>query len=420
MKNKPRLLLIIIMLIFIGKGFIFAECPTLVTCVQEQDGSFGVGLYYDDPNNFPTEAPVVTFTYGNETIYNVEGSQYTWGNVYFYNVITTNGGPICTTSGYGLTITISFTIIEDEQSTEYNCEYIDGQYIEDIPPETTLLCPLAIACEDINDNPLDPINPLCEIELYPTFQMVFQTPGPGEALPSFQNVHFYYEVDPTLDGLYSACDVFNGTTALFKAPCAGLGPPGNQDVITLVFEEDTENPLVCTFVGGSYCNTCTPYLGPDCQAIIDECGQDIIWWAEYNLGNDCQQWKGTCHETTEIWRNGNVAIGTDEFVDNFELTVKGGIMTQIFKVCTEDDPAIWCDYVFEEDYDLMSLAEVEAYIDKNGHLHNTKSGNEIEECGGFELKSTTLNQQEKIEEIFLHLIDLKKQVDQIQTELIRD
>ena len=38
----------------------------------------------------------------------------------------------------------------------------------------------------------------------------------------------------------------------------------------------------------------------------------------------------------------------------------------------------WCDYVFEADYELMPLEDVDAHIQEKGHLHNTPSAEEIE------------------------------------------
>ena len=41
----------------------------------------------------------------------------------------------------------------------------------------------------------------------------------------------------------------------------------------------------------------------------------------------------------------------------------------------------WSDYVFADDYDLMPLNEVEAYIQANGHLPEVPSAEEVEANG---------------------------------------
>ncbi len=92
-------------------------------------------------------------------------------------------------------------------------------------------------------------------------------------------------------------------------------------------------------------------------------------------------------------------------VSNFKLFVKGGIVAEECLIALE---SLWADYVFEEDYDLKSLEEVEAYINKNGYLPAFPSALEIDKMG-LAVGQITVLQQEKIEELFLHSIELNKQ-----------
>ncbi|MEY4938029.1 MAG: hypothetical protein RIS64_4388, partial [Bacteroidota bacterium] len=50
-----------------------------------------------------------------------------------------------------------------------------------------------------------------------------------------------------------------------------------------------------------------------------------------------------------------------------------------------------------------------------GHLPNTPSA-EVVERQGLELGATAKNHQEKIEEVFLHLIDLEKRLKSLEAE----
>lgn len=68
----------------------------------------------------------------------------------------------------------------------------------------------------------------------------------------------------------------------------------------------------------------------------------------------------------------------------------------------------WPDYVFEDDYNLMSLEETEKFIEDNGHLPNVPSAVEVE-SQGLNLAETDKILMEKTEELTLHLIELKKQ-----------
>ena len=64
---------------------------------------------------------------------------------------------------------------------------------------------------------------------------------------------------------------------------------------------------------------------------------------------------------------------------------------------------------------LKSLEEVEQHIAEKGHLPNTPSAQEIEE-GGLPLGEAAVNQQEKIEELFLYLIEMNKEIEQLKAE----
>ncbi len=64
---------------------------------------------------------------------------------------------------------------------------------------------------------------------------------------------------------------------------------------------------------------------------------------------------------------------------------------------------------------MLPLVEVENHIERFGYLHNTPSGESIEK-GGLNLGEATANQQEKIEEIYLHLIEMDKKIKKLEAE----
>jgi len=99
----------------------------------------------------------------------------------------------------------------------------------------------------------------------------------------------------------------------------------------------------------------------------------------------------------------------------YGLYVGKGILTEKVKVAPRDD-AFWSDYVFEEDYDLNTIEEVEGFIKKNKHLPNVPSAKEVSKKGidVAEMDATLLRQ---IEELWLHMIELKKENDALKTEV---
>ena len=77
---------------------------------------------------------------------------------------------------------------------------------------------------------------------------------------------------------------------------------------------------------------------------------------------------------------------------------------------------VWADYVFQKEYKLMSLKEVEDYIKSNGHLPNMPSAREIE-IEGIAMGEIINKQQEKIEELTLYLIEMKKEISMLKEKL---
>jgi hypothetical protein len=144
---------------------------------------------------------------------------------------------------------------------------------------------------------------------------------------------------------------------------------------------------------------CTGYLVSFCHGLLTS-------------STDCKQWTGNCNLTDNIQRDGGVMIGASSLLE-CKLAVSKGIISTSLRVL-KDKP--WPDYVFDDSYKLMPLEEVKAYINTNGHLPQTPSASEIEKQGGLEIGSVFINHQEKIEEIFLHLIELKKTADTQQKE----
>lgn len=117
--------------------------------------------------------------------------------------------------------------------------------------------------------------------------------------------------------------------------------------------------------------------------------------------------------------NGKVGVSTSTFpttvggadVSSYKLFVKGGILTEEVRIRTS-----WADYVFKPEYQLKDLASVEKYIKENGHLPNVPSEKTVQN-EGLSLGEIAKIQQEKIEELTLYLIDLKKISEKQQAEI---
>lgn len=82
------------------------------------------------------------------------------------------------------------------------------------------------------------------------------------------------------------------------------------------------------------------------------------------------------------------------------------------------------DYVFEDSYQLMPLAELAWYIEEQGHLPRVPSAGDVEENGGVNVSELQLLLLEKVEELTLYTLAQQEQleaqqkvIDELRTRL---
>ena len=122
-----------------------------------------------------------------------------------------------------------------------------------------------------------------------------------------------------------------------------------------------------------------------------------------------EQWKKTSNKLTF---SGSVGIGTTE-VGTHALAVNGSINASEILV-TETVPG--SDYVFEDDYILMPLTELETYVNTNKHLPQVKSAEEFAK-DGYSLGKMDDVLLRKVEELTLYMIAQKKIIDELSEKV---
>lgn len=85
-----------------------------------------------------------------------------------------------------------------------------------------------------------------------------------------------------------------------------------------------------------------------------------------------------------------------------------------------DSGDIFPDYVFEPDYPLMSLGELEQYIDREKHLPDVISISEVREKGHVNMTQLQLQLLKKIEELTLYTLQQQAEIDELRAQLVVD
>ncbi|UFH30753.1 hypothetical protein LNP04_12285 [Chryseobacterium sp. C-71] len=119
-------------------------------------------------------------------------------------------------------------------------------------------------------------------------------------------------------------------------------------------------------------------------------------------------------------KGGNVGIGTQN--PDHKLTVKGKIHAEDVIV----DMNVPADYVFQkyydnhssirEDYSMMNLNELEAFIKENKHLPEIPSGEKMTQ-DGVTLGDFQMKLLQKIEELTLYAISQNKEIEQLKSQI---
>jgi hypothetical protein len=126
----------------------------------------------------------------------------------------------------------------------------------------------------------------------------------------------------------------------------------------------------------------------------------IAGWAGLNLQTGAGQ--------VVITQGGNVGIGTTDPTQ--KLAVNGTIRAKEVIVDTG-----WSDYVFDDDYQLAPLVEVESHIRSERHLPGIPTANEVA-AKGISLGEMQAKLLAKVEELTLHLIEQDKRIQKLEAE----
>jgi len=135
---------------------------------------------------------------------------------------------------------------------------------------------------------------------------------------------------------------------------------------------------------------------------------DVVGLQSYNRSSNVYS-KMQLDASQFSFMYGNVGIGTTNPTN--KLDVNGTVHSQEVKV----DMLGWSDFVFKKEYKLPTLEEVEKHIAEKGHLENIPSEKEVLE-NGINLGEMNVKLLQKIEEMTLYLIEMKKDINILKEE----
>lgn len=125
---------------------------------------------------------------------------------------------------------------------------------------------------------------------------------------------------------------------------------------------------------------------------------------------------GTYTPNAKLHLNGVQLIGSNSAVPatGYQLSVDGKIIAEEVKVQLSTS---WPDYVFADDYRLMPIEDLEKSIRANRHLPNIPSAADVTAEKGIVLGEMNRKLLEKVEELTLYIIQLKKENTALESRL---
>jgi hypothetical protein len=227
---------------------------------------------------------------------------------------------------------------------------------------------------------------------------------------------------------------------------AGTNPAndfvGTTDNQRLVFRTNNTEKMTITPTGQVGIETSTPNANLSFGATTPNTNRLYLWDGTNNdkfgfgiQGNTLQIYSGAASALTPLGtnitfgnydgttfieymrlKNGNLGIGTslDNNPNNYKLAVNGTIGAKAINI--ENTSTTWPDYVFEKEYNLKTIQELESFINENKHLPNVPSAQEVNEKG-VNVVNMDAALLEKIEELSLYIIEQNKKIEQQNARL---
>lgn len=151
-------------------------------------------------------------------------------------------------------------------------------------------------------------------------------------------------------------------------------------------------------------------VDPAINLYVNGVQKSYIWQTGNNLNIGVSNAAGKI-----VFNTNQMQIGTSVALPSgYKLGVGGKVLCEELKVKLQS--VGWPDYVFADNYKLLSLTEVEKFIQQNKHLPNIPPASEVEK-EGLEVGDMQRRMMEKLEELTLYIIQQQKEIEDLKTKL---
>lgn len=113
------------------------------------------------------------------------------------------------------------------------------------------------------------------------------------------------------------------------------------------------------------------------------------------------------------WRAIESGAINSSYFSTYNLWVTKGIVSNDFAIASESQ---WKDDVFEKEYKLPTLKEVENFVAINKHLPDVPSADDVKK-NGYTVRDMTRTLLQKVEELTLYTIELEKKIEKLNSQL---
>ncbi len=213
------------------------------------------------------------------------------------------------------------------------------------------------------------------------------------------NTQGYFDVDYTVP--------FGSGTLAGKA--ISIGRFGSDYWVTIDMVQRTKFSNVVNFQSQSNFNATSIFNSTSIFNNVVTFNNQTIYNGNIGLGTTNPQKRLHVQNGDILVQNGRLLLSDGN--NQIELKSDGLIHAREIEVDLVTIP----DYVFADNYELMSLTELQKFIDLNHHLPSIKSAAEYEAHGSIPLKELNIKLLEKVEELTLYTLEQQEEIEALKT-----